>query len=148
MTKDEETSWAHEQLAATERRVRTIKQLRAERWGNGTAEQQMTRLARSFPILAEAGGGVDPWDPVALMRWGLSGAMTGGSKHVVRFLLQVWNPYTDWREMAIEHELCAADAIRDPHHPLAPFNVVEAVASWDFAHTDAFRAWCEAPFHP
>lgn len=149
MTNDNKNhdEWAREQLAATQRRIRTLAQLRRERWGEGTSDERMTRLARTFPIL-EGAIGVEPWDALALMRWGLSGAMTGGSKHVVRFLLQVWNPSTDWRALAVERGICSAAEVEDPDHPLAPFHVVEAIAAWDFAHTDAFRAWCEAPFNP
>ena len=60
-----------------------------------------------------------------------------------RFVLQVWNPSTDWKEVARE---LGVDA--DSADVLAPFNVVASIGGWDEEHRKAFLNWCEAPFWP
>jgi hypothetical protein len=110
----------------------------AERWGTGGADG-MTRLARGFPMLAEARG-IDPWDVGTFLRWACTADLTSSSLYAVRFVLQVWNARTDWRA-------AAADKGLDGAH-LEPFNVVDALAAWDDAHRAAFVSWCEAPFWP
>ena len=136
-----------QQIEETQRRSARRAELARERWGAGTGAEKMERLARAFPSLRNAVG-VAPWDVHALMAWLLGGALTGGNKHAVRFCLQVWNSSTDWREAAVDEGLCSAEDAARWDHPLAPFNVAEAIGGWDDAHRDAFMAWCEAPFHP
>lgn len=122
-------------------------ELRHERWGEG-GSQAMTRLALSFPSLSNALG-LEPWDAMPFARDGVRGGWhTGGSRHAVRFLLQLWNPHTDWRKVAVEEGWCSARSAKSPDHPLAPFNVVAALCTWDQKHRAAFLAWCEAPFWP
>lgn len=121
-------------------------ELRRERWREG-GSKGMTRLARSFPSLQDASG-IDPWDAMAFARGAFGGWQTGGSRHAVRFVLQVWNRDTDWRKVAVEEGWCSARSAKNEHHPLAPFNVVAALGSWDQKHVTAFLAWCEAPFFP
>jgi hypothetical protein len=124
-----------------ERRVR-------ETWGEGGtgSRERMTRLCRHFPTLRGADG-VDPWDPERLVRWLLtSGAPTGGSRHAAKFALLVWNSREDWgayaRRPIAEGGLGLSDVA------LEPFNPVDAMATWDNEHQDAFRLWCELPFWP
>jgi hypothetical protein len=130
-----------EELRATARRD----ELRRERWGEG-GYKGMTRLARSFPSLQDASG-IEPWDAMVFARGAFGGWQTGGSVHAVRFVLQVWSR-TDWRKVAVEEGWCSARSAKKEHHPLAPFNVVAALGSWDHKHVAAFLAWCEAPFFP
>lgn len=108
-------------------------------WGGG-GRDGMARLGRMFPTLAGAAG-LEPWDPEALMRWSVSGAVTHAAAHAVAFLLNVWNSRTDWREVAAEF------AINGTGERFA-FNCAEAIACWDHAHVAAFLAWCQDPFHP
>jgi hypothetical protein len=129
---------ARAQAHASIRRAEEQAKLNRERWGE-PGPAAMTRLARSFPSLRDAFG-VEPWDALAFIRWSDGPQLTTGMAHAIRFVLQVWNPSTDWRETA------AANGIDGSH--LGPFNVVSALASWDYAHCDAFLAWCEAPFLP
>lgn len=74
-----------------------LAQLRRERWGGGGREG-MARLCARFPGLQEADG-VSPWCVHRLLAWSFSGAVTGGSSHALRFVLQVWNPRTNWQEV-------------------------------------------------
>jgi len=123
---------------ASIRRAEEQAKLKRERWGDA-GEERMTRLARSFPSLRDALG-VDPWDALTFLRWSDRPQLTSGMVHAIRFVLQVWNPSTDWRETAAAHGI-------DGSH-LEPFNVVHALSTWDDAHRDAFLAWCEVPFYP
>lgn len=118
-------------------RARAFAQRKSERWG--TEEQRMTRLVRCFPSLADADG-IEPWDATRFLRWACDADMTSGRLHAVRFVLQVWNPSTDWTESAAAHGL-------DGQH-LSAFNVFHACAVWDETHRAGFLAWVELPFHP
>src|SRR4029077_4225837 len=100
----------------------------------------MTTLARSFPTLREADG-LEPWDVERFARWLCSGT-SGGARRATRFVLHVWNPTADHREMGRELGLENADAC------LEPFNLSDAIGVWDEAHKRAFIAWVEAPFWP
>lgn len=131
-----------EELRASARRD----ELRRERWGEG-GSKGMTRLARSFPSLQDASG-IDPWNAMVFARWAIGPQMTAGSTHAARFVLQVWNPDTDWRKVAVDEGWCSARSAKKERHPLAPFNAARAVAAWDHKHDVAFLAWCEAPFFP
>ena len=91
-------------------------------------------LARAFHVLDNADG-LDPWDPEKLYAFA-SASESETTRHAVRFVLAVWNddciPYLD---EASESKLGA-------------FNVVEAMARWDFANRAAFVTWAEAPWWP
>jgi hypothetical protein len=109
-------------------------------WGSDM-EQAMTRLCQSFPSLARIDC-IDPWDATALLRWlCTSGAVTGGSRHAAKFVLQVWNSGADWQAIARKQ-------LNDEELTLEPFNVVHAFGVWDEAHAAAFRVWVELPFFP
>jgi hypothetical protein len=106
----------------------------------------MTRLCRSFPTLRGVPG-ADPWNAMQLLEWlCTSGGVTTGSKHAARFVLQVWNPSTDWGALAMTPP--AEEGLGLKGVELAPFNAVEALAVWDSDHGRAFREWCELPFWP
>ncbi len=122
---------------------------RAARWpqrpdGSIDTRRAMTVLARSFPTLAHARG-VEPFDANAFVLWlCTSGEAGGGAVRAGRFVLQVWNASTDWREvgreLGVDRE--AADDV------LRSFNVVQGISGWDEEHRKAFLTWCEAPFWP
>jgi len=131
-------AFARAQMHATVRRAEAQAQLKRERWGDDPAGW-ISRLARRFPSLRDAVG-IDPWDALTFLRWSDGPQLTGGMAHAIRFVLQVWNASTDWREIA------AANGIDGTH--LDPFNVARAFQTWDDAHREAFLAWCEAPFFP
>src|SRR5262245_13647324 len=69
--------------------------------------------------------GVDPWEPHELNRWAVSAA-SSGEKHVVRFLLNVWNQYEDWE--------CGR------------FDVMDALSVWDAGNRRAFLSWARDPW--
>lgn len=56
----------------------------------------MAWLCRQFPTLIGMPG-TDPFDAIALHAWVRSGAATSGSRHAVRFVLQVWNCTERWK---------------------------------------------------
>ncbi|MDD9940779.1 MAG: hypothetical protein OXU20_06935 [Myxococcales bacterium] len=113
-----------------------------ERWGSGDdPAARMGRLCASFPSLRGVPGS-DPWDAMQLLTWVCSsGAVTTGGRLAAQFVLQVWNPTTDWGAQA-RRILEIEDA------ELRPFNVVVALARWDDDHERAFRRWAELPFWP
>jgi len=116
-----------------------------EKWGEGSS-QRMVRLSHAFPTLPGVPG-TDPWNAMHLLEWlCTSGAVTTGGKHAARFVLQVWNPSTDWGALAMKPAADEGLGLKDVE--LAPFNVVEALAVWDSDHDRAFREWCELPFWP
>lgn len=85
-----------QQLEKGERR----EQLRRERWGGGGREG-MARLCARFPSLQNADG-ASPFNVDRLLAWSFSGALTGGGGHALRFVLQVWSPRTNWRQVVEE----------------------------------------------
>ena len=87
-----------------------------------TAEQRMTLLAQCFPC-HRAILGDEPWNAVKLIR--RYGTASTGERHVISFLLGVWNMDQD---------------------DVPKFNVAEAMMSWDSGHRRAFAAWATAPF--
>lgn len=119
-------------------RARAFAQQKRERWGDDS-RQCMTRLVRRFPSLGDADG-IEPWDATRFLRWACDADMTSGRLHAVRFILQVWNPSTDWTEVA------AAQGLDGGH--LTAFNVVDACAVWDESHRAGCLAYIELPFQP
>jgi hypothetical protein len=68
------------------------------------------------------------------VRWLCSG--TGGSGRHAGFLLHIWNPGTDHREVGPELGLENADSC------LEPFNLSDALRVWDDEeHRRAFITW-------
>ena len=63
--------------------------------------QAMSELAGLFPTL-ETASGVKPWKVTQFVRWAIFHGHCSGSAHAVRFLLSVWNPDSDWREILKE----------------------------------------------
>lgn len=95
----------------------------------------MRLLAGMFPSMRGIFDG--GWSVEALRQWWMSGAPTGGSRHVAMFLLQVWNMHTT-----------AAEWRREGFKGIEPFNAVAALGTWDDAHRSAFVTWCQEPFFP
>lgn len=87
-----------------------------------TDDQRMTLLAQSFPCFrAILGDGA--WNVAKLIR--RYGTASSGERHVIAFLLTVWNLDQDW---------------------VPKFNAAEAMVGWDNGHRRAFAAWVAAPF--
>jgi hypothetical protein len=97
-------------------------------------------LARSFPTL-RAADGIEPWDVDRLVAWLCGPAPSHGALLAGRFVLGVWNPTSDWIELARERQLEGADK-------LTRFDVLEAVSVWDDEHMAACVRWMQAPFWP
>jgi hypothetical protein len=115
-----------------------------EKWGTG--DERMVRLCHAFPTLRGVPG-TDPWNALRFLEWlCTSGGVTTGSKHAGRFVLQVWNPSTDWGALAMQPLAEEGLGLKDVE--LAPFNVVQALAAWDSDHERAFCDWAELPFWP
>ncbi len=88
-------------------------------------EHRIRRLARSFPTLRDAYGGVKPWDAAQLDRFAFE-PVADGARHAARFVLAVWNNDTQWQ--------CGR------------FDVIEAMAVWDADHREAFLEWAKNPW--
>jgi hypothetical protein len=120
---------------------------RARRWPQ-TAEgyidtrAAMTVLARSFPVLARDAEGIAPWDVDRFLAWLCGPAPSSGAIHAGRFVLSVWNPRTDWREVARQSGIDGAG------DRLQRFDLFEAVGVWDDEHRLACMTWIDGPFWP
>ena len=112
---------------------------RSSRWPKDRT-LAMSVLARSFPSLAGAPG-LEPWNVDAFLPWLCSPEREATAVHAGRFLLGVWNPSTAWQEVAAELGVSQCTGAR-------PFNLMEAVESWDGEHLAAAVAWMDAPFWP
>jgi len=94
-----------------------------------TPEQRILELALTFPAMRtkhrEDGyrNGLEPFDAVRFST--ASRPWSSGEKHVVAFLLTVYN---------MDQEL------------VPPFRVVDAMMVWDNGQRRAFAAWANAPF--
>lgn len=108
-----------------------------------SAQDQMTALCQSFHALRKAPG-VSPWDQHKFAKWASGPAPSESTRQAAAFVLSVWNGGTPadggwWND-------------RDPVHGnklcVGRFDPVEAIARWDHLHTEAFLAWCRAPFYP
>lgn len=107
-------------------------------------EAAMTALARLFPSMAGVFGdgpvpGIDPWRPLALVRWLNSGAPTSGSRQAALFLLSVWNR-DDWRVHGVK--------VRRGTQRIGRFDIADGFAAWDEQHRRAALAWLVNPFWP
>ena len=87
---------------------------------------RMTAFALTFPSMRYALG-VEPWDALELDAWG-SGPRSHGERVTAQFLLNVWDPSTEWK--------CGR------------FDLMEALRIWDPEHHKAFLRWAAAPWWP
>jgi len=126
-----------------------LARMQHDQWGEGNASR-MTKLARSFPTLEDADG-VEPWNPEVLIAWACDSGIDEDGTHALRFVLQVWRPTHDWRTEAASVLLQRGHSLRNAHgisSAFMPFNIVSALASWDYLHQAAFLAWVGVPFFP
>jgi len=113
---------------------------------------KMTALAQSFPTL-EIAPGVEPFDPDRLDEWASSGAPSHGALYAARFILAVWAGragrmgkarksrkkdgwHGEWSFSLVTPWRCG------------PFDVVDALGTWDWHHRNAFVAWAQGPWWP
>lgn len=112
----------------------------------------MVKLCLTFPTLQRAPG-IQPWNPEELDEWACSAASHGGV-YAARFILAVWsgrmgrlgdkprktpekdNWYGHWRFNLDTHWRCG------------PFDVVDAMSTWDHEHKMAFLLWAQKPWYP
>ena len=86
-----------------------MKTERFQEWpANG--RQAMSLLVSLFPTLSMATG-VRPWNPTEFVRWAALHGHCSGSAHAVRFVLSVWNPSSDWREILKEAKASHEDRV-------------------------------------
>lgn len=94
--------------------------------------KRMSDLAQSFATLKDHPYrdqiGIDPWDPNRLETWALGPEPGNSARHVVRFLLSLWNPHVEWR--------CGW------------FDMHIALSVWDGQHRGAFANWAKEPWWP
>jgi hypothetical protein len=145
MTKDDDL----EPLNAFRSEMAKQRSISADRlalWGSNPGQQAMSKLCSLFPTL-QGSPGTEPWDSLRLLRWLLTdGAVTTGSYHAGKFVLQVWNSRADYQQGARDPIDKGGLGIEDA--VFTPFNVVDALAAWDDAHTKAFLTWVHTPFWP
>jgi hypothetical protein len=108
----------------------------------------MTALGRLFPTMVRFDGstvpGIDPWDPVELVRWlNTSGEPTGGSRQAALFLLSVWNA-DDWTSFGLKRRRQQKGQPRR----IGRWDMTDAWAIWDDGHRAAALAWMTNPFWP
>lgn len=120
--------------------ARSQHERRAVAWGK-IGSESMTRLAKSFPSLRHAPG-VEPWNVDKFLPWATSGVLSHGEVLAAKFVLSVWNPGTDWEDVAREGGLL------DEGQRFRRFDLFEAMNVWDSAHVRAALTWLESPFFP
>lgn len=88
-------------------------------------------LFLSFPTLLDAPGfDTDDFDAWAFAEWATGPAPSHGARCAAQFVLGVWNPGSY------------------PDYGLPPFDIHEALGTWDDQHRQPFAGWCAAPFWP
>lgn len=115
----------------------------------------MFALIASFPCLRDytkrgRGRGASARQEIArerfdtrdFLRWATGAHATGATRHATRFILHVWNPNADYRDLADELGLHREADV------LQPFSLSGALGCFDERHTRAMRRWIEAPFWP
>jgi hypothetical protein len=109
-----------------------------------TGNEKVTALALSFPSLRKAEG-LEPFDAVALLRWACDGKSHGEFVSAA-FVLSVWNPDTDWSEVAREEGIEVGTEAKGG--TLARFDLHEALRVWDDGNRSAFLRWASSPWYP
>lgn len=101
-----------------------------------TEEKFVRGLIYKFPMLRRQAPGLAPWNPTKWARWWrTSGAQTGGSYHVVAFVLSVWsggNRSNDGKRWI----------------PGYDFDLVRALQTLDEAHRRVIQEWIANPWWP
>jgi len=111
------------------------------RWPESTYDA-MDALASLFPSMRELAA-CSPFNALELVKWLNGPAPTSGSRHAAMFLLNVWNPDTNWCRERFD------DGTKLRGKPDAGrFNLGRAMSAWDVEHRAACLAWMEAPFWP
>lgn len=97
-------------------------------------------LINSFPVWRGVGG--VPQDlSMNLLRVLCTQGLSHGEACSARFLLGVWNPATDWTEIAREEGFPNPEAAQR-------FDLHEAMGVWDEHYRGAFIQWCLSPWWP
>ena len=104
-----------------------------------TADMRIAQLAQTFPSL-RGKPGVAPWDVLAFLKWAM--VASHGELLAAKFVLSVWNPSTDWGELAVERKIMKKGGA------FTRFDLFEAMNVWDDLHVRAMAAWMNRPFFP
>ena len=86
--------------------------------------QSIEELAGSFPSLRQAP--LLPWDATEFDQWAAEDARSPMAFFAAQFVLEVWDAGVDW--------------------DCGPFDLMDAMFSWDEPHRAAFLAWAKAPW--
>ena len=110
-----------------------------------------TQLCRSFPTLLRAPG-IYPWDPHELDAWA-SGPASHGGVYAARFVLAVWTGRMGkWSKSRKTPEKDSFHGCwrfnLDTNWRCGPFDVVDAMGTWDEVHRGAFLTWAQKPWWP
>ena len=97
--------------------MQTLQMTRAYESSGLPLEERLPSLARRFPSLVDANG-LEPWAPGELHDWLVAQPGDSAARHSALLLLSLWGE-GEW----------------------PPFNVVEALASWDAEHKLIFSRW-------
>jgi hypothetical protein len=113
--------------------------------------RRMTELARLFPTLRRADG-LAPWDPHKLDAWACSGAPCHGGLHAARFMLAVWSGHAGRVRLGRQTAQGKRDGVTrfilETPWRCGPFDVVDAMGTWDNMHRMVFLAWAKEPWWP
>jgi len=115
---------------------------------------KMTALCRTFPTLNHENiPGIDPWDPEKLDEWACGAAPSHGALFAARFVLAVWNGRAG--RVGKPRKTPEKDSWHgrwrfpfDTQWRCGPFDVVDALGTWDATHREAFIAWVKDPMWP
>lgn len=119
-----------------------------------TNTERMAALACTFPTILFWDGdqpapGAWPFEPSRLDAWASSGRGSHAALYAARFLLAVWSGRT---QRIVSGPRKGKDAelrwsVETPWR-CGPFDVVDALATWDQHHRTSFLRWAARPWWP
>jgi len=115
---------------------------------------RMTKLCHTFPTLSHKKiPGIYPWKPEELDEWACSGVPSHGALFAARFVLAVWSGRAGkvGKPRRIPEDKAFNGDWRFPVDTAwrcGPFDVVDALGTWDAAHREAFIDWVRDPMWP
>lgn len=113
----------------------------------------MSDLALTFPTLERAEG-LYPFDAPVFDEWACSAGLCHGGIYAAQFVLAVYHGRMG--KLADKPRKTPAKDTwfgvhrwnLDSHWRIGPFDVVDALSTWDSKHRAAFVAWARAPWYP
>jgi hypothetical protein len=114
-----------------------------------SSSDRMALLCDTFPTLSRAEG-VQPFDPEAFDAWACGPVPCHGATYAARFVLAVWSGRTGKVGKPRRRESWDGEWRFPVDLPwrCGPFDIIDALSTWDGVHRAAFVAWARDPWWP